>query len=274
MIQLLQESVALVNLPYTMLFGLMVLYWIVYALGLISSEMFSADTDVDVSGDLGHADVGGDLGHADIHGDFGHADVGGDLGHADLHGADLHGDLGHADVGAHADVDAGGDFDHGHADAGGLGSTLGAVLSFFHVGQVPLMLLVSILIAVMWTTSMTVNHLLGNQSLLLSLLLAVPVLATSLAVTKVVVWPFAPLFRKLFDTSGDRIRIVGRSCTIRSQEATPEFGQAELATAGAPVVLNVKTPDGVTLHQGDQAIIFDYDAAAGVYLVNRFEMPS
>ena len=50
MIELFQESIRLVNLPYTILFACSVLYWALYLVGVLGHDLLQFD---------GHADVGG-----------------------------------------------------------------------------------------------------------------------------------------------------------------------------------------------------------------------
>ncbi|HYW80462.1 MAG TPA: hypothetical protein VE890_12845, partial [Thermoguttaceae bacterium] len=59
MLELLQESIAPVNLPYTLALGLVMGYWALYLVGAIGSDVLEfagldvdADVDVDVDADV------------------------------------------------------------------------------------------------------------------------------------------------------------------------------------------------------------------------------
>lgn len=226
MLELFYESIELVNLPYTILLGLMLFYWILYIVGAIGSDVLEfAGLDLDADADV---DVGGDL----------DADVDGDV-----------------------------DLDHG-----GHGGPLGSVLQFFHVGEVPVTLIVSVLILSMWCISVLANYALGNSSGLVAMLLFFPILLGGLVVTKTVLTPFAPLLKKIFDQSGDKVELIGRRCTVCSSEATSTYGQCEVTTKGSPLLLNVQTREGLRLARGEEAVIFDYDKANNVYLIAKLDI--
>lgn len=216
MFQLLQESIAPVNLPYTLVLGLVMGYWLLYIVGVFGSDVlefagldFDADVDIDVDVDV--------------------------------------------------DIDVG---------SAGQASSMVSFLQFFHVGEVPVVLLFSILFLSMWVFSVLSNHFLNpGQSGLIALLFAGPIVLGGLAATKAIVMPFAPLLKKVFDQTGDSVQILDRTCTVVSLEATPQYGQAELLEKGTPILLNVRTKEGVTLEKGTEAVIYDFDKASDTYRI-------
>jgi hypothetical protein len=226
MMDLLSESVKLVNLPYTILLGLICLYWVLYLIGAIGSDAL------------------------------------------DFMGLDLDAD---ADVDVDMDVDADVDADIDAGSQGG-GSTLASALQFFHVGELPVVVIFSILITTMWAISVLTNYFLGNDIVWVAMLLFIPILVVGLMMTKAIVMPFAPYLKQVLDQSSDKIEVVGKSCKIVSAEATPEYGQAEFATSGSPLLLNVRTEEGVTLARGEEAIVYGYDQPSNTYLVARFDI--
>ena len=235
MLELLTESIALVNLPYTILLVLMLLYWGLYILGAVGADALDflgidldADVDVDVDADV------------DID----------------------------ADVGADADVDADVDVEAGSGHAGWLMSTL----QFFHAGDVPIVFTLSILILAMWTISVVANHYLGNASVWIALAAFPVVLLGAAMITKALITPLLPVLKSIMSQTEKRVRIVGKTCVITSLEATPEYGRAEIATDGAPIVLNVKTNPGVRLARGDEAVIFEHDKQDNIYLVAKLDL--
>jgi hypothetical protein len=180
--------------------------------------------------------------------------------------ADVDIDVG-TDVDVGADVD--GDLDVGH---GGLGGALASALRFFHVGEVPVMLIFSVLVLSMWVISVLTNYALGNSSGLIAVLLFLPILLGGLIVTKTAITPFAPLLRKVFDQAGDKVELIGKRCVVCSSEVTSEYGQCEVPMKGAPILLNVKTKEGQRLVRGEEAVIFDYDKANNVYWITKLDI--
>ena len=229
MLELLQESIATVNLPYTLALGLAMGYWVLYLVGALGSDVLEF-AGLDFDGDI---DVDTDI---DIDVD--------------------------ADIDMDIDTDDGSDI--GAAGQGGLVS----FLQFFYVGEVPVVLLFSILFLSMWAFSVLGNYYLNpGHSGLIALLFAGPIVLGGLATTKAVVMPFAPMLKKLFDQEGDSVQILDRTCTVVSLEATSQYGQAELLEKGTPILLSVRTKEGVTLTKGTEAVIYDFDKASDTYLI-------
>lgn len=211
MLELFWAAVAPVNLPYTVLLGLVVVYWLMYVLGFLGSEALDAfDIDLDLNGN--------------------------------------------------SDVDA-------DVDAGGISGWLVASLRFIHIGSVPVLLIFSILILSMWTLSISANHLLANSNGWIALGLFFPNFILSLIITKAVLTPFVPLLKQLFDQKSDKMEIIGKPCKVTSMEVTSKYGQAEIATAGAPVLLNVVSREGVTLKKGEEAVVYAHDENRDAYLI-------
>ena len=216
MLELFQESIAVVNLPYTIFFALILIFWAFYISGAVSSEIL----DFDLGG-------GGDM------------------------------DL---DLDVDADV---GEIHHSHA------GVLKSISGFFLFGEVPSMIIFTILITTMWSVSIMFNHWTGNQNGTLALLLFIPNFILGLSVTKVILWPFVPMLKKVFNEQGDVVQVVGKSCIIKSLTVNENFGQAEMQMDGAPLLLNVKTREGEVLSRGDEAIIYEFDKDKHIYYITK-----
>ncbi len=169
------------------------------------------------------------------------------------------------DSGPEFDVDAGADADLDAMDVGALRS----VLHFFYIGEVPTMILVSILVLSLWTVSMLGNYYLNPRG---SLLLAVPIflgnLTVSAFVVKVLGVPLRRLYTVLSKDYNAPSDVMGRICTITTTHVTKEkMGQAEVPTKGAPIVLNVLSLDDHAFQKGDEAVIVQKDSDKGTYLI-------
>lgn len=224
--ELFHLAVEAANLPYTILLGLVVLYWVLYLLGACGEDALDS-LGLDLDGDV---DVDADV-----------------------------------DFDVDADVDADVDTDM-HAGAAH-GSALGAFLHFFHVGDVPIIMIFSTLALAMWFISIVTTHLLGKASIVIGLMLFVPIAIAGLMVTKAVIMPLAPWLRGVLRQEGDKVKILGRRCIVTSLEATSKSGQADIHTEEAPISLNVRTREGVILKKGDEAVVFDRDKEKNVYLI-------
>jgi hypothetical protein len=253
MMEVLSESVRLVNLPLTVLLGCVVLYWLIMSLGLIHFET-AADVDADMDADV-HVDTDVDA-HVDtdVHMD---TDI-----HADT---DVHMDAdGDADVHADAEGDAEADSEvHGHAEPG----WFSPLFHFLNVGEVPLMVVVSIITLSMWTLSLILNHYWNQGSMGLALLFLVPNLVATCVVTHFVTRPFKVLFKALNREYEQHQPIVGRTCTVTTSHATDDFGQAQIETKGAPIVINVRTTGDAVLSKGDTGLVIKEDKQKGIYTI-------
>ena len=216
MSELLRAAISAVNLPYTILLGLIVLYWISVIIGFFDLDLFDFDLDTDVD----------------------------------------------ADVDVDVDVDAGG--------LGGIGI---AVLKFFHVGQMPITILISFFALSTWVISVLANYYTSNSNFLFSLLFFVPNVIISLFVTKFCTLPFRALFVKLNKEGEDTEEVVGRMCVVTSSRVDSKFGQAEIRTAAAPLQLNVRTLGDEVLEKGEEVPVVQEDPGRNFYIVSRLGGP-
>jgi hypothetical protein len=225
--------------PFTLLLGLVVLYWCMCILGAVGMD--TLDFDLDVDGDV------------DLDLDF---DVDADV------------DL---DVDAGLDVDADAD-----VEVDGL-PTWVWVLKFFNLGEVPLTILLSMLIFCLWAMSLTLNAKWNvSQELGMSLLLLIPNVLTSLLTTKILTAPFRPIFKRAKEGIAAPLRIVGKRVFVTTGEVTDSFGQAELCQAeessDGPITLNIRSRDGLRLTKGDEALVVDHDADSDTFFVVPFDL--
>lgn len=208
MIELIQFAFEPVNFFFTLLLGLVLIYWITVILGLFDLSLF--DVDLDMDGDV--------------------------------------------------DVQAEGGIFH-------------SIAEFFALGDVPLMVLLSVLILSLWTLSMIVNHYLNpNDSVLVALAYLVPELIVACGVTKIVLIPAARLFSGLTDEKEAAKPIIGQLCIVMTTEVSKKLGQAEIATGGNPILLNVVSSGDHVFHKGDEAVIVDKDDKRGIYLIAPLKM--
>lgn len=196
---------------------------------------------------------------------------------------DLFGEPGVEGVDAGLDV---GDGPAGHGDAGGDGAgdaaTDGGLLAGWWqamgLAGVPVTLAASLVVVFGWLVALVATaaadswevdptiRLLGGL-----VVIAVALVAGSLGASVLA----RPLGRLFVTTEAESNRaFVGRMCTIRTAGVSTSFGQAEAADpSGATVLVQVRVPPDADGHasasfaRGEQALIFDYDPAAEVFLV-------
>lgn len=167
------------------------------------------------------------------------------------------------------DLDADLDFDV-EADVDGHfeGSVFGKVLDFFHLGDVPIMIVASFFVLNMWIITIVSNHYFNPEfSWLVLGMWIVPNLVVSLMITKVILLPLATIFKNSDSQQKLRTEMIGQVGVVKTSEVNERFGQIEIQQDGPPIVLNVTASAGRTLGQGDAARIVAYDANQDRYIV-------
>lgn len=173
------------------------------------------------------------------------------------------------DVDANADVDV----DAGDVSAasghGPALSTLHGVLKAVNATDVPIMIVMSILIVMMWICAGVGNMIFnpggGN---LLGTLIGIGSLVAGMVLTRLVTNPLKPMFRAMKGIGTENRPVVGRSGTVRTNDLTDRSGQVEIEEKGDVVLLNARLTEGASpLKRGDAVIVYHYDKDTGIYYV-------
>lgn len=231
MSEFLNAILAYPTVVYTILLGVVVVYWLFVLLGALDIDLLG---DADLDGH-GHTDV--DLaGH-------GHAEIAG-------HGHDVHLDgPGHLDSHGHHPGDHPGDADAEHV--GGLAG----IIQTLGLGGVPVTLMLSVLILAAWGFCLGATELLGRAGWLA---VAAPLVSLALAVP-VTAGVIRPLRRFFVSLAAPQNRdLLGKICTITTLRVDERYGQAEVEDGGAGLIVQVRSTDPGRLNRGDRALIFDY----------------
>jgi hypothetical protein len=177
----------------------------------------------------------------------------------------------HWDVGMHVEtgVEVGGHVDAGTSVEGVGPGFLHSVLHFLYVGEVPTMLLASIMVLSLWTFSMLGNHYLNRDgSVAMAAAIFIGDFAVSTLVLKFVALPLRSFYLLLNRDYNAPADVVGRVCRVVTTHVTREkMGQAEVLTKGAPLLLNVLARDAYVFQKGDEAVVVERDDAKGIYRI-------
>ncbi len=202
--ELWEQAILPYNLPFTILLGLVVVFWVLTLIGAVGMD--SLDGDLDVGGD----DAGGDLG----------------------------------------DIPA-------------------AMLRVVNAGFVPLTVVLSILILMMWIGSITLNYYFNpGQSWLLAGGFIMAAFVLAVVATKILTQPLVPLMRRLKEAE-NVAPVIGEVGIVRSIEMDSKFGQVEVERpGGASALLNARLgADAEPVPRGTSVAILSLDEATGLYLV-------
>lgn len=235
LLEIWSASIAPWNLPFTVLLVLVLGYWGFVILGVFDLDTSDVGLDADAGMDV-HADIGAE------------ADAGVDM-HAD---GDIQGDI--------------------HGGGGGADGWLHSVLHFLHVGDMPVMVPLSILSLCLWTGGVTLNHYLNPQQ---AWGVALGLLAVNLGVSGVLTrylgLPLRKLFSALNRDADAPAAIVGQICQVTTLEVNPDYGQATVETRGAPITLTVRTTGDEVLRRGDRALVIGYNKQRDFFQITQFK---
>jgi hypothetical protein len=239
---------AIVTFPgamYTVLLGVVLLYWASMLLGAV---------DLDLLGGAEHGGADGAVEGA-AHGD----------GVADAHGGHGH-DGGDAD-GGDGDADGG----DGDADGGGVLSALGAL----GLRKLPMTVSVSLLVIWGWLLSVLGALTLAAPAaryvplgVFRGLLFAVAALA-SLKLASVSARPIAPLF--VANKASRREHLVGKTAEVSTGRLDAGFGQVLVGDGGAGLLIDARYEGGAALKRGDRVVVASWDADRGYVLVEPLD---
>ncbi len=203
--ELWEQAILPYNLPFTILLGLVVLFWITTLLGAVSMDSLDGDIDVDASGNDAPMSLGG---------------------------------------------------------------MAAAMMRVVNAGYVPLTIVLSILILMMWISSILLNYYFNpGQSILLATGFVVAAFVLGVVATKAITQPLVPFMRRLKEAE-NAAPVIGEVGVVRSMQIDSQYGQVEVQRPdGAPAILNAKLgPDSDPVLRGNQVIIISIDENTGVYL--------
>lgn len=178
------------------------------------------------------------------------------------------------DVDADVDVDVDADVD-AEAHEGDRAGWFISLLKFMDIGDVPLMILITALVASMWAASIVSTFYFNpSQTWVRALMWFVPDLFISLVLTKLITFPAGLVFKKASSGIEKRTKIIGRTCYVTTSSVTDRSGQAEIhVDDAAPITLNVRCRSGKKpLHKGDEALILEQVEDKGTYIVVPFDL--
>jgi hypothetical protein len=250
MTEVLALALSFPSVVYTVLLGVVLVYWLFVVVGAISLGDGSADAALD------GFDADGAIG----------------AGKGALEGAAKGALQGHLDAVAE---DAGGFGDAsdevpGYDNDSGTGSAIALLVNALHLRSVPATVILSLIITFSWLVCTIAMQVAGRDlpraaigpvawlSLVLAPLVALPL--TSLAAR-----PLAKVFRHRPATQ--RSDLIGKTCVVRTGTVTSTFGEAVLEDGGAGLVLRVRVDRELPVKRGDQMLIVEWDGEHESFLV-------
>lgn len=139
-------------------------------------------------------------------------------------------------------------------------------LRFLNLGEVPLMLWLSIFGLSWWTFALIVDPSIASDNVMEIVWTVARDIGIAIVLTKFLTQPLRGKFEHKEPNTPQEM--IGRTCIVTTTEVTDKFGHAELKAEAAPLLLAVRTRSGV-LHKGDAAVIVEYDSEHKLYYVSE-----
>jgi hypothetical protein len=154
-------------------------------------------------------------------------------------------------------------FDTDGGDAGGADGD-GGLLDRLGLSGVPLMVVLSAVIAIAWFVSLIGTALLNGAGVGtgIRVVVGLAVLLTALVFALAGAWAVVRPLRRLFASAPEvsRRAFIGRECVIRTGQVSEDFGQAEVtAEDGSSALVQVRQTGQDAFTAGSRAVIYDYD---------------
>lgn len=144
-------------------------------------------------------------------------------------------------------------------------------LKYLNLGDVPVMLWMSIFSFSMWTLSVSFDVKIEIHSMMDYLPIAARNIGISLVLVKLLTQPLKGMFK--FTPPNEVETLLGKTCQVTSSSVTDQFGQAELEAEGAPLKLHIRSEDN-TIQKGDLVQLTDFNTEQQVFYVVKINQES
>ncbi|QDT96010.1 hypothetical protein [Gimesia aquarii] len=144
-------------------------------------------------------------------------------------------------------------------------------IRFLNIGEVPVMLWLSIFSLSMWMLSINFDSDVKIQDFMDYLPLALRNIGISLVVTKLITQPLRGYFK--FTPPNEVETLLGKTCHVTSSTVSEQFGQGEMEAEGAPLKLHIRSEDK-TIHKGDLVRLTDYNSEKQFFYVVKVNQES
>lgn len=255
MVEVLALALSFPSVVYTVLLGVVLVYWAFVMVGVIH---IGEGSEGALDGSLGEGGLGAAKGALE------------GASKGALEGA-MKGSLDGAAKGAFegqlSTADNGFDLTDGDGHASGL---MAALIGALHLRSVPATVVFSLVIAFSWLICVVAMQITTRSfPSLMGLGVSIPVLVVaplmSLPLTSLAVRPISKLLVTRHAPS--KTDLIGRTCVVRTGSVTERFGEATLEDGGAGLVIRVRIQGPVKLSRGEHALIVDWDAERETFLV-------
>jgi len=172
------------------------------------------------------------------------------------------------------DFDGDGGDHHGFGGAGVGQDSFGKKRSLVSLvlGTIPVSITGSFMAIFMWLLSLWGNFYLngtpGNRSLLVAFGLLFPISIISLLLARIFTWPLTRLFSAMQKSSTEVEQVAGREARVVSAQVDEKYGQVEILTQSAPLLVNARLkPGSPPVSRGDTVVVLTESEGGSYFLV-------
>jgi hypothetical protein len=172
------------------------------------------------------------------------------------------------DVDTHGAHGAGHHHDGSH-DSSSHDSWLHGALRIVNATDVPVMIVLSILVILLWAATMIGNLWFNaQQSGFTGGIIVGAALVAAVVLTRFVVAPLKPFFRLIRADDEKHPPVVGRTGIVRTAWVDERSGQVEIQMQGAPLLIHARVATGTfSLPRSTEVIVISNDPETGIYIV-------
>ncbi|TVQ15320.1 MAG: hypothetical protein EA361_06010 [Bacteroidetes bacterium] len=178
-------------------------------------------------------------------------------------------DLAEAD--ADFDIDASGDIskpEAGNLEGEGVWS---AMLRFFHIGELPVIFIITLVVISMWLINVNITAILGISHNPLGFALYLPGFIVSMLVTKIIARPFVKLYA-MFNHKGETpIDFIGKTGRVISPMRENRLGQIEVHVMKDVIKIYTKSIDGQPIQYNDTVIVLEESPDRKFFFVQYYQ---
>lgn len=172
------------------------------------------------------------------------------------------------DIGIDSDLDADLDAPDGHLHLSDDPSMWLQFLKFLNLDIVPMAYFLTISLLISWLISFYLNFYLPLPTWL-GVVILIPVLISSVLVTRIILKPLTPFFREINHKGEKAYDFLGRQGRLKSGIQGDKIGMMELFIGNDPMTLMVKSKGGKLLEHGAYVMIVDEEPQKRIYYVER-----
>ncbi|CAN5308230.1 hypothetical protein BH09BAC1_BH09BAC1_22630 [soil metagenome] len=159
------------------------------------------------------------------------------VGLADIDFLDIDMDVDH-------DLDLDGDADIHKEISVDPDSWLHGFMKFFNMGEVPLMVILTVFALSGWAINVLLNYYLNPGWGWLAAVFMIPAVVGGLILSKIITTPLINFYKKLGYKGEEPIDYLGRTGVVTVSVEENKLGQAEIMVNGDPMIVNVKSKKG------------------------------